>query len=244
MTTNRFKLDMYLSPQTAPLFDELQKVVCADIDFTTCLPKSFSPLLYLGQICGIDFARSAAGDYRYLATFTLDEKAVPTGYYRSVLVSPVKGGLTALDAFDPDKHIVAVNEPGSFSGSLTFARTVLGSGQSCFPHIVLTGSHAASLNFVAHSKAMLASIDCVSFDMVMRQDEQVRKQVRVLGYTEPYPGLPFVTSGGMPDDICALMTDRLLRFMDGERKGIWSDRLGVCGIVKLPEDKYQQMRLV
>ena len=242
--TDRFKLDMYLSPQTAVLFADLQRIVCADIDFAAYMPNDGCDSVCLGQICGIDFANSAAGDYRYLATLALEEEAVPAGYYRSVLVSPARGGLTALEEFDPDKHLVAVNEPGSFSGSLTFARALLGSSQSRFPQTVLTGSHAASLGLVARSKVMLASIDCVSFDMVTGQDVRLKEQVRVLGYTDPFPGLPFVTSGGMPDDICALMTDRLLGFVDGKRKRVWADRLGVKGIVKLPEASYQKMRLV
>ena len=65
---NPYKLDMYLATQTADLFAELQAVVCADIDFTSCLPEQVRQKLYLGQICGIDFANSRADDYRYLAT--------------------------------------------------------------------------------------------------------------------------------------------------------------------------------
>ena len=53
---NPYKLDMYLATQTADLFAELQAVVCADIDFTSCLPEQVRRKLYLGQICGIDFA--------------------------------------------------------------------------------------------------------------------------------------------------------------------------------------------
>lgn len=241
---NRFKLDMYLSPQTAPLFDDLQKVVCADIDVSDCLPKSGCHPLHLGQICGIDFANSAAGEYSYLATLELEDRAVPAGYYRSVLVSPAKGGLAALDEFDPGRHLVAVNERGSFSGSLTFARTVLGSGQFSFPHVEVTGSHAASLHLIARSKVMLASIDCVSFEMVTRHNHQIKEHIHVLGYTDPYPGLPFVTSGEMPKNIRSVMTERLLGFLEGKRARIWADRLGVRGIVKLPEDSYQRMRSV
>ena len=102
---NPYNLDMYLAPQTADLFAELQAVVCADIDFTSCLPEQVRQKLYLGQICGIDFANSRADDYRYLATFSLADQAVPPGYYRSVLVTPAKGGLASLDAFSPEKHL-------------------------------------------------------------------------------------------------------------------------------------------
>ena len=242
MTAGPFKLDMYLQAHTAPLFAELRAVVCADIDFEACLPATARRQLYLGQICGIDFANAGAEDYRYLATFALADEAVPAGHYRSVLVTPAKGGLKALEEFRPDQHLVAVNEPGSFSGAVTFASTMLGSGKGKFPHHQITGSHAASLDRVAQAKVMLASIDCVSFEMVTRQYPEMRDQIRIVGFTAPHPGLPFVTSAQMPDDICAVMSQRLCSFFHGERVKLWSERLGVSGIICLPEASYQAMR--
>ena len=239
-----FKLDMYLAPHTEALFAELQSVVCADIDFASYLPEQARQQLYLGQICGIDFATSAPSDYRYLATFTLADKAMPSGYYRSVLITPAEGGLACLDQFSPEQHRVAVNETGSFSGALTFARTMLGNGRGIFPHHQITGSHAASLHCVAKAEAMLASIDCLSFQMALQQIPDLRHQINVLGFTAPYPGLPFVTSAQMPEDICALMTERLLRFITADRAQLWANSLGVAGITKLSEEDYQQMRFV
>lgn len=242
MTASPFKLDMYLNEQTAVLFAELQDVVCADIDFADCLPEQGQHKLCLGQICGVDFASSAADDYRYLATFSLTDRTIPSGYYRSVLITPVNGGLARLSDFRPEQHLVAVNELGSFSGAITFARSLLGCGSNLFPHQKITGSHAASLDCVARAGAMLASIDCVSFEMTTRLHPELRQNIRVLGFTTPFPGLPFVTSAQMPDDICQLMIERLLGFVEGERVKLWADRLGVAGIVRLSANSYQQMR--
>ena len=241
---NPYKLDMYLATQTADLFAELQAVVCADIDFPSCLPEQVRQKLYLGQICGIDFANSRADDYRYLATFSLADQTVPPGYYRSVLVTPAKGGLASLDAFSPEKHLVAINEAGSFSGAITFSRRMFGSGKHMFPRYQITGSHIASLGCIARADAMLASIDCLSFQMALHETPEVEQQIRVLGYTDPFPGLPFVTSAQMPEEICELMTGRLVRFIKGDRAKLWADRLGVVGITCLSADTYQQMRSV
>ena len=241
---NPFKLDMYLSPQTEGLFAELQKVVCADIDFSSCLPEQARQKLYLGQICGIDFATSRSDEYRYLATFSLSDQDVPSGHYRSVLITPAKGGLVSLDAFSSDRHLVAINEVGSFSGALTFSKRMLGSGKYRFPHHHITGSHAASLGCIAQADAMLASIDCLSFQMALRQNPDLERHIKVLGYTDPFPGLPFVTSAQMPDDVCTLMTKRLLRLITGDRAKLWSDSLGVVSIIKLSAELYRQMRSV
>ena len=241
---NPFKLDMYLSQQTESLFAELQNVVCADIDFSSCLPEQARQKLYLGQICGIDFATSRSDEYRYLATFSLAGQAVPSGYYRSVLVTPAKGGLASLDTFSAERHLVAINEAGSFSGAVTFSRRMLGRGKDRFPHHHITGSHAASLGCIARADAMLASIDCLSFQMVLRQSPELKHHIKVLGYTDPFPGLPFVTSAQMPDDVCTLMTKRLLRFITGDRAKLWTDRLGVVSIIELSADVYHQMRSV
>ena len=241
---NLFKLDMYLAKQTQSLFSELQAVVCAGIDFRSHLPEQARQKLYLGQICGIDFANSRSDDYRYLATFSLSDQMVPSGYYRSVLVTPAKDGLSSLDDFRAEQHLVAVNELGSFSGSVTFSRKIFGTGKNIFPHYQITGSHAASLAQIARSDAMLASIDCISFHMALRENPDLEHKIKVLGYTEPFPGLPFVTSALMPEEICSEMTTRLLQFISEKRAKLWADRLGVTGIIKLSADTYQQMRSV
>ena len=241
---NPFKLDMYLGAETTELFADLKSVVCDGIDFSSCLPHQARQKLFFGQICGIDFANSSADDYRYLATFSLADQAMPSGYYRSVLVTPAKGGLDRLDEFSPKQHVVAINEPGSFSGAITFARTILGNGKDMFLRHQITGSHLASLGRIAQAEAMLASIDCVSFQMAMYQMPELKQKIKVLGFTQPFPGLPFVTSAQMPEDICALMTERLLGFIDEDRAGVWANKLGIIGITKLSAHEYHKMCLV
>ena len=121
---------------------------------------------------------------------------------------------------------------------------MFGSGKHMFPRYQITGSHIASLGCIARADAMLASIDCLSFQMALHETPEVEQQIRVLGYTDPFPGLPFVTSAQMPEEICELMTGRLVRFIKGDRAKLWADRLGVVGITCLSADTYQQMRLV
>ena len=206
---NPYKLDMYLATQTADLFAELQAAVCADIDFTSCLPEQvrqavsgeFAALILptAGQMI-IDIWRPS---------HSLIRRCRRAGY-RSVLVAPAKGGLASLDAFSPEKHLVAINEAGSFSGAITFSRRMFGSGKHMFPRYQITGSHIASLGCIARADAMLASIDCLSFQMALHETPEVEQQIRVLGYTDPFPGLPFVTSAQMPEEICELMTGRLV----------------------------------
>lgn len=124
------KLDMYLSASTEPLFNALEdwmREACGEIDQYHDL-AGFA----FGQICGIEFAKADAGTYSYLATLWLADKSAPAGYYHSVLITPRQGGLEELEDFDPARHKVAINELGSFSGSVVFHLTCW-AGDAGFP---------------------------------------------------------------------------------------------------------------
>ena len=58
---------------------------------------------------------------------------------------------------------------------------------------VETGSHRASVKAVAQGKIDFAAIDAQSWRLIKKYDSFV-SNVKVLGHTNPSPGLPFITS--------------------------------------------------
>jgi len=237
------KLDMYLSDAARPLFNALEdwmKEEARDIDDIMARQNGFS----FGQICGIDFSRSDPGRYSYLATFSLAERGVLPGFYHSVLITPRAEGLKKPEDFEPEHHLVAINELSSFSGSVVFASHMLGRGDKGFPRYVLTGGHLNSVEMISEGKAMLAAIDRLSLNLANLQSPQHMEHIRFLGKTPDFPGLPFVAPGHLSSDLVGRLTRRLLDFAATEMFLEYAPPLGINGIVRLPPGQYDVMKRI
>ena len=68
----------------------------------------------------------------------------------------------------------------------------LSKGKPFFDDVIESGSHYQSLVAVASNQAQVATIDCVSFALIKDQWPELVAHVRVIGFTEPTCGLPFV----------------------------------------------------
>jgi len=237
------KLDMYLSDAALPLFKALEdwmKEEAGDIDDIMTRQNGFS----FGQICGIDFARADPGRYSYLATLSLAERGVPPGFYHSVLITPFEERLEKPEDFEPERHLVAINELSSFSGSVVFASHMLGRGDERFPRYVLSGGHLNSVEMISEGKAMLAAIDRLSLNLANLQSPRNMERIRVLGKTPDYPGLPFVAPGHLSSDAVGRLTRRLLDFAATEMFLEYAPPLGINGIVRLPPGQYDVMKKI
>ena len=235
------KLDMYLSDAALPLFSALEdwmKEEMVGIDDITSPHIGFS----FGQICGIDFVRADPGTYSYLATLSLTQKTVPPGFYHSVLITPLHGGLEKPEDFEPERHLVAINELSSFSGSTVFASHMLGRGDKSFPRYVVSGGHLNSVQMVSEGKVMLAAIDRLSLNLANLQSPEQMEHIRILGRTRDYPGLPFVAPGHLSSDVIRRLTRHLLDFAGREVFVQVAPSLGINGIVRLLPEQYDVMK--
>ena len=228
------KLDMYGDTVSNPVFDALGQYVLAGIK------DAPQDKLIFGMICGIEFAHAKTGQYAYLANFDLPE--FKPGHYNSVLISRKGSDIQQASDIDLTRHVMAVNEPGSFSGSIAPAAHLLGRGDDAFPERVLTGGHLKSIEAVASGKADLAGIDRVSFNLGQHACPDSWQQVSVIDETPPRPGLPFICDGAIPSSIVALMQERLLHTAEQE---FWPELrrlLGVSGISMIDESLFAAMR--
>ncbi|MGI4748298.1 MAG: phosphate/phosphite/phosphonate ABC transporter substrate-binding protein, partial [Janthinobacterium lividum] len=129
-------------------------------------------------------------------------------YYRSAIIvhrDADAGSLSALRG-----RVCAINAVDSNSGMNLLRAMVapLANGRAFFHDVVVTGSHAASIDAVRRGTADLAAIDCVTFALLRRHRPALTERVRVLDWTIASPGLPLVTT--QDETIC----DALRRALD------------------------------
>lgn len=93
------------------------------------------------------------------------------------------------------RHFV-FNDSVSQSGYLSVARDLQeqGAALDVCSRTTVTGSHLASIMHVANREADIAAIDCRTWAMFRRADPVTAERLRVIGWTMPSMGLPFVCS--------------------------------------------------
>lgn len=223
--TLRTKFDMYLAPASTACFAALTDhltTTLAGHDMSAAV-GSFD----VGQICGIDFAKAAPGRYHYLATMVVDDSAVTEGCYNSQIITPLSGGLATIDDFDPIRHVMAMNEPGSFSGAAVFAAHLRRHNIAGFESAVRSGGHLKSVAMVARGEAQLAAIDRTSFELARRAQPDDIARIKVIDETPLYPAPPLVADGSLSQDTADRLTDALLAFREQDA---WQDMCRVLGI--------------
>ncbi len=198
------------------------------------------PGLLFSQTCGWPLMHRYGAVLEPLATPCYDLPGCEGPLYRSVIVvradrAPVRS-LAALRG-----SICAVNGWDSQSGWNALAATVaaFGADEPFFAGAVVTGSHAASLAAVAAAKADLAAIDCVTFGLLARYRPAAVAALRVIGETEPVPGLPYVTRRGAPAALTALLRQAVLEVASASDTAEARAALGLVGAEVLGFDAYR-----
>ena len=99
--------------------------------------------------------------------------------------------------------VCAINSWDSLSGWVALAALVapLAPDGRFFGAARLTGGHLASVEAVASGEADLAAIDAVTWAHIRRFRPAVAGRLRVLTWTDPAPGLPFVTTADTEDHV-------------------------------------------
>jgi len=156
--------------------------------------------LLLSQTCGYPLVTSLAGRVRLVATPCYAAEGCSGAWMRSALLVRDKEPAETLAELR-GSAICAINGRDSNSGMnlLRAAVAPLAGGKAFFRDVLLTGAHAASMAAVQDQRADVAAIDCVTLALLRRVRPSLAAGLRVLAWTQATPGLPLVTSAGMPD---------------------------------------------
>ncbi len=145
------------------------------------------PDLLFSQTCGLPHVAGAARATRLIAAPVYEVQGCGAGRYSSAIVARADG---ARDLASLRGVRFAANGPDSLSG---WAALVAAFGAEGIGEVLWTGAHRASIIAVAEGRAEAAAIDAVVWDLALRF-EPAAASLRVVGWTDPAPAPPFVTS--------------------------------------------------
>ena len=200
-----------------------------------------SPDLLLGQTCGYPLTHALAGRVRYVATPCYRAPGCAGGFYRSAFVvredhparrlADCRGAVFALNGFD--------SHSGWNAPRLAMAR--LATGGVFAGGLVETGAHRASLATVAAGRAGFCAVDCVTLALLRRHAPDEVAGLRVVGWTQPAPGLPLVTRAAASEDELGRLRDALFRAVRRLSGSADADALMLAGLEVLPTPAYRRI---
>ena len=189
-----------------------------------------SPDLLLSQTCGYPFRARLQGKVTYVGTPDFGVDGCAPGYYRSVLVARADDPRSTIADFDGARF--AYNEALSQSGWAA-PQTHAAKLGIRLPPALQTGGHRLSAEAVATGRADIAALDAVTYRLLATHTPEM-SALKVVGLTDPTPGLPYITALGRdPDPIHAATRDAIAALTAEDR-----DILGLRGLVRIPVESY------
>jgi hypothetical protein len=153
-------------------------------------PRWTDPGLALSQTCGLPFRLGLHARVTLVGAPDYGLAGCPPGQYRSAIVARADDPRAGAAAFARARF--AYNAADSQSG---WAALVAALGPRAPADGLRTGAHRASVVAVAEGRADVAAIDAVSWRLAEAWEPAARR-LRVLAWTRPTPGLPFITAAG------------------------------------------------
>jgi len=158
------------------------------------------PDLLISQCCGYDLIARFKDRLRPVATPNFSAPGCLGENYSSAIV--VAEGSRFTDVRDMAGTIAVINGPESHSG-MSALRHLISPRQKqglFFSEIVVSGSHAASLDTVRRGGADIAAIDSITLALLCRHHPEMMKGLKVLGTTYAAPAPPYVVQASMAED--------------------------------------------
>ncbi|MDE0455669.1 MAG: PhnD/SsuA/transferrin family substrate-binding protein [Chromatiales bacterium] len=197
--------------------------------------------LLFSQTCGYPAATALRDVLRVVATPHYAAPGCEGPRYSSVVV--VRRASRVADLEELRGAVCAFNSRDSQSGynALRAAIAPIARGGWFFARTVETGAHAASMEAVRCGRADVCAVDCVTWALHARHRPSALVGLEVIRYTEPAPGLPFVTAGDVSDATFASIREALGRAFVRPDLAETRDALLISGLSILPADAYEPL---
>lgn len=188
------------------------------------------PALVLSQTCGMPYRLWLHDKVTLIGTPDYGLEGCPPGYYRSPIV--VRQDDPRADLADFVLARFAYNVSFSQSGFASIYSTVTPLG-FWFQDRIESGGHQASARMVAEGAADVAALDAVTWDLIQRFDD-FASDLRVLCWTTPTPGLPYIAAAGVDQPAIFGAVRRAIERLEEQDRAA----LGLRGLVAIPKADY------
>lgn len=195
--------------------------------------------LLFSQTCGYPLTHRLRGRVRYLATPCYDARGCAGAWYRSAVVVPADSGFRRLE--DLRGRVCAFNGPDSHSGynALRALLAPLANGQRLFRATLQTGAHVESIAAVSRGAAHCCAVDCVTLGLLERHRPEALRGTRVLAWSRPAPGLPWVAGRAVGDESMGRLRRALAGALGDPLLAATRAALGLRSMETLPESAYE-----
>jgi ABC-type phosphate/phosphonate transport system substrate-binding protein len=196
------------------------------------------PDLLIGQACEYPLATGLAGDIKLIATPRYTAEGCLGATYKSAIVVRRQEPVDSLAGMFGRRCVI--NEPSSNSGMnlLRAAIAPIAGGKPFFESVTVSGSHRQSAEMVAGAEADLTAIDCVTFAHLQRFQPDITDRLRVIGWTQSSPSLPFITSARSSEATIATMRAALAEVMEDNDLAEIRDALLIDGFDFAPDETF------
>ena len=194
--------------------------------------------LLLSQTCGLPLVTSLADRAQVVGSFAYRDTESP-GLYHSVLIAR-EDSPDLLTGFKGKR--VAINGLDSYSGCLALKSMFYDHafGDGFFSELHISGGHRQSVKMVARNEADIAAIDCVSWALARRFDEDA-KRVRVIARAPSRPNLPLITSKQTKTQDLKLMREAITEAIE-TLDSATSELTGIVGFLSREHADYKSIR--
>lgn len=189
-----------------------------------------APDLLLSQTCGMPFRLWLHDKVTLVGTPDFGLDGCPPGFYRSAIVVRADDPRERPEAFGD--AVFAYNQTFSQSGFAAPYNHLKPQG-FWFPNLWQSHGHLMSARAVADGTADIAALDAVSWRLMQRH-EDFASTLRVLEWTAPTPGLPYIAARGADRQATFEAVTAAIAALDGDDR---SD-LGLRGLVDIPAERY------
>ncbi|MCX7557968.1 PhnD/SsuA/transferrin family substrate-binding protein [Sulfitobacter sp. F26204] len=188
-----------------------------------------SPELVLSQTCGMPYRTQLSESVSLIGTPDFGLEGCAPGYYRSAVVVRQDDPREAAEFCNARFVYNQRCSQSGFGAAFFWARD----HGFRFDDCQASGGHVASARMVAQGHADIATIDAQSWRFI-QQFDGFAKDLRVLDWTAPTPGLPYIAAKGVDARARYEAVAEAIAALDPLSRQV----LGLRGIVAIPKAAY------
>ncbi len=189
-----------------------------------------APDLVFSQTCGMPLRTRLGDQVTLIGTPDFGLNGCPAGYYNSAVI--VRADDKRVKPLDFRGARFAYNQTCSQSGYGAAYVWAHGHG-FWFSDRRANGGHALSALMIANGDADIATVDAQSWRLIQRFDG-FAKDLRVLGWTAPTPGLPYIAAKGADGPLMFEAVREAMDALDPQDR----TALDLQGLVAIPRATY------